>query len=48
MTTAELREAIERPAFLVGCEVEPQTDRAATGRRKGAAGDPAPTAIRPH
>ena len=24
MTTAELREAIERPAFLVGCEVEPQ------------------------
>ena len=23
MTTAELREAIERPAFLVGCEVEP-------------------------
>ena len=24
MTTAELREAIERPAFLVGCEVEPR------------------------
>ena len=23
MTTPELREAIERPAFLVGCEVEP-------------------------
>ena len=47
MTAAELREAIERPAYLVGCEVGAGADRAAAGRRGGAAGGPAAAAVRP-
>ena len=46
MQEDELREAIERPAYLVGCELEPGADRAAAGRRRRAAGGLAAPAVR--
>ena len=38
MTAAELREAIERPAFLVGCEVEPPLTERLLADVKGQSG----------